>query len=1041
MFKSDRFKKVSNAFKSPKSIGDANKSASSSPAIGSTTEGTFKNMANSIKKVNIPIDQSSESKMFNNHIVKYSGIKGKIIAYTYDFTQSLMAVATDLNEIHVFGKGQIEVVFTLSIKGSIRTLNFVKGIYLVAIDSKDTLLVLSIYSKKVLTNVFIPSHITCVETDPGLDWILLGLQNGSLMIYDVDRNNFSSIAIENLQKSQFFPKDILSPVVSIKWNPRDLGTILISYNLVTVNYSLVEMEVKQSFIYELPPFAPGGDNSNKKVDTVRKPRVLQSLYHPNSLHILTVHEDNSMVFWDTNTGHLIEARTLFDTEVNEPRKYTENLMGAANSPQIFKVYWVCANNPEYTSLLVATKSFSKGDNSQGITILDLGGTPLYSLTSYDAMRKYYANPKHQKLCPLINRAPLVDILPLPRASPYFSGCHDPVFVLALLENGEMETLLLKSGSFTSKASLLSQSLSWTRPLATTSTAFSVPKVLWLGLMSTYSDANESILEGGTPARRNLRPNEIRTAIATGHTNGSVRLWDGAQNELDDKCVFEVNIGRILNRALHLSIAKIHLASETLELAVASEIGEVILFKFEVNKFFNKDKQNPARELDMNFSRFSLDDVNSMLVDVRDRAPTTVKQGFLPSTVINAKKGQVTALCNSNIGFVGIGYATGTLIIVDRRGPAIIYMDQVKNISKIKGSCITSINFSIMEYEGDGYSSILLFCGTDYGELLTFKILPNGGGRFAVEFVEMSRTNDDGPIITIETSAKVSGSSCEGTIPKMQELTKGLSVPGYVTITAKNDIRVIKPGKTKEGHKSFRHPIAASGISYVTGTNSRGETKVSSYIVSLLSNGTTKILSIPDLKEIKSMDPAIPISTRYIRESAVMKNGDIFIRTNTYLSILLSVINDQTSAVPGSPTLSSNGPVVDVLYNPNLKISYRPQVNSLQWARGTVYCTPDQLDQILGGDRRPESKYKESAIAKGTISLEPKQDEHGYKKPIRHAAKHNGTYGVIKGISRTVENHWDNIETQFNDYATATGQAMNDAMEQTGKDIVKGSFGL
>ena len=1040
MFKSDRFKKVSQAFKSPKSNSAGTKSAGSSPVVPSSSDGKFKSVSSSIKKVSA-ISQSPEAKLFNSHVIKYSGIKGKIIAYTFDYTQSLMAVATDLNEIHVFGQGQVEVVFTLSIKGSIRTLNFVKGIYLVAIDSKDTLLVLSLYSKKVLASVFIPSHITSVETDPGIDWILLGLQNGSVMVYDVDRNNFSSITIENLQKSQFFPKDIISPVVSVRWNPRDLGSILISYNYVTVVYSFVEMDIKQSFIYELPPFAPGGDNSNQKIDTMRRPKVIQSLYHPNSLHILTIHEDNSMVFWDTNSGHLIEARTLFETDVNVPNQGREILSGAAGSPQIFKAYWICMNNPEYTSLLIATKSLAKGDDSQGITILDLGGTPLYSITSYDAMQQYYSSPKHQKLCPLVNKAPLVDILPLPRASAHFGGCHDPAFVLALLEDGEMETLLVQSGSFTSKASLLSQSLSWTRPMVTVSTAFSVPKKLWLGLMSTYSTNGESILKGGTSSKRNMRPSEIRTAIATGHTNGSVRIWDGAQNELDDKSVFEVNIGRILNRALHLSISNIHFAAETLELAVATEQGEVVLFKFELNQFFKDNKQDSNTDLDMRFRRFSLEDSNDILVDVRDRSPPNVKQGFMPSTVINAKRGSVTALCNSNVGFVGAAYSSGTLVIVDRRGPAAIYMGQIRDIPKSRGTCITYINVSIMEYGTDGYSSILMFCGTDAGELLTYKILPSGNGRFTVDFVEISKTNDSGPIVGITTFAKASGGSCDGTIAKMQELTRGSCVAGYAVVTGKSDIRVVKPGKSKEDHKSYRHSIVSSDIAYILTYGAKGDAHINTYFVAALSNATVKVLSVPDMKEIKTMEPPMPVSSHYVTETAVIKNGDVFMRIGRYLSVVISIVNEQNNAVPGSPTLSSNGPVVDTLYNPNLKITYRPQVNSLQWARGTVYCTPEQLDQILGGEKRPDSRYKESAIAAGTLSPEPSSSEHAYQKPIRHANKHSAGYGYMKGISRAVETHWDNIETQFNDYATAAGQAMNDSMEQTGKDIVKGSFGI
>lgn len=39
-----------------------------------------------------------------------------------------------------------------------------------------------------------------METDPTLDWVVIGLESGGIMIYDVDRDQMSDIRIENLQK-------------------------------------------------------------------------------------------------------------------------------------------------------------------------------------------------------------------------------------------------------------------------------------------------------------------------------------------------------------------------------------------------------------------------------------------------------------------------------------------------------------------------------------------------------------------------------------------------------------------------------------------------------------------------------------------------------------------------------------------------------------------------------------------------------------------------------------------------------------------------
>lgn len=1030
MFKSSRLKRVASTFRGSKAGSVTSESKAPDSKVSSVKKGL-----SLYSKVQSGI--SSGSADLTAQLAGYSGIKGKIIAVAFDFTQSLLAVSTDNNEVHVFGQNQVEVTFTFTTKSPINRLHFVKGIYLVIIDAKDTLSVISLYSKEILATIFIPSRVTCVEVDPALDWILLGLQSGSVMIYDVDRNIMSPTKIENLQKSLFFPKEPLSPVVSLKWNPRDLGTILISYNHVTVTFSFIEMKVKQSFVYESPSYTPNPNIPSKEADRRKHPKVTQSLYHPNSLNILTVHEDNSMVFWDSNTGRMILARSLLETDLNLSEPDSSSPLASGGGPTIARVMWLCEHNPEKTYLLVVTNSISGNDNNQGITILDLGNTPMYSLTSYEGMSKYYSNPQRQRLSPIVEKSRVVDIVPIPRSSPYFSGCHDPAFILVVLEDGEIETLLVQSGNFTSKGSLLPQNLSWARPIVSVASAFAVPEKLWLGLMGHAS--GEGLLKGGKPLKRPLTRRSLRTALVTGHVNGAVRIWDSNGKELDSNAVLEVNLSRTLNRSSDIAVADVSFAPETLELAVSSERGEVVLFKFEVNRFFNKSSNSTSRDLDLSFRRFSLSDIGEPLVDVRDRAPENIKQGFLPRTIVNMNEGKTTALKNSEIGFVGIAYESGALIVVDRRGPAIIYRDNIKNIPQMHGSTVSTINFSIMEYGTEGYSSILMFCGTDRGELIIFKILPAGNGRFTTQFVELTKTNDAAPIVNISTCSERSGSSCEATVSKMQDLSKGLSIPGYVIIAGQNDIRVIKPGVSKESRKSFKQVIASAGCVNLSRTNSKGEVSQVMHVVALSIDSTIRILSIPNLKEVRSMHSPVLMLSHFINQSSVLPNGEIFARSELYYSVILSVASSSAS-----DKVSTNVSGSDTLYNPNLKIAYRPQVNTLQWARGTVYCSPEQLDLILGGENRPPSKYEESAIAKGTLAIKQPQEnpneEFQYKKPTKRMSR-STSYNVFRDVSRVVENKWDELEDQFNDYATAMGQGMNDIVEQAGKDLMKGSLGI
>lgn len=1048
MFKKGKLKGVSNPFKSSKSTESNKDDSAKAPKPKNIGPGNpMLAPTSTMKKFT---SSNPLNRLFTTEVVARYGFNGKVVKVAYDQTQSLMALATDMGEIHVCGRQQVEVVFSpperITEKISIKEMAFVKGIYLVIIDSKDTLVVISLHNKKILASTYLPVKVSCMETDPTLDWVVIGLESGGIMIYDVDRDQMSDIRIENLQKGKFFPREKLSRVVSIQWNPRDIGTLLISYELVTVIYSFLEDDVKQSFIYELEEYAPGG-NLSMDYTKRRRPKVIQSLYHPNSLHILTVHEDNSMVFWDANTGKLIQARTLLDVDVNVPQP--DLTKARLEQPERIKtVKWICQNNPEYTSLLITQIPLDKQPQHQSLTIIDLGGTPLYTITSYDKMSNYYSNMTSQKLVPLPNKTPIVDVVPIARKSPFYAGCHDPAVVLLVLDDGCLETILYPSGSFTYKASLFPQSLSWARPETTAMVATSVPQKLWLGLLSSANN-KDFILKGGMQAKKPARVHEYRSALATGHANGSVRLWDASFGELDDNSVFEVNLARVLNMGSNLSISDISFATDTLELSVATETGVVALFKFEVNQFYDPEHKNKDRDMEMRFRRFSIGSSKEMLIDVRDRSPETVRQGFMPSTVVNAQHGPTSALTNSNIGFVAIAYEDGTFVVVDRRGPAIIYMQNVRGLPGIKGRKFTAIEFAIMEYGDDGYSSILILCGTDVGELVTLKILPDSGGRFVVEFVEIKQTNDKSPILKIDTFEKKTTESCFATIAKMQDLGKGVVINGMVVVTSETDIRFVDPGKSKEGHKSFKHKIATSGISHITFINAVGQKQSLCVLIVLESNGTVKIFTTPDMKELKSMQLPFPIQAQYIRESSVLRNGDIMTRTGKFQSYLFSTFDQRAIGLNKAYT-QEQVEKQDTLYNPGLKIPWRPQVNSLQLARGTSYCTREQLDLLLGGERRPQSKYEESEIAIGTISLRKEtsapnspnmqNDEHAYKKPVSRRGRNSG-YEYFRSMSRAVENQWDAVEDGINEYATAIGQAMNDTVEETSKDMVRGAFGF
>ena len=952
-----------------------------------------------------------------------------MVAMAFDPVQSLLAVATETGEVHVYGKQQVEVVFTLKIKAA-KAMRFVKGVYLVVVDRSDGLTVISLHRKCILASIYAPGKITAVEVDPSVDWMLLGLQNGSVIVYDVDRDVLSPYMIENLQKSTVFPRERSSPVVSIQWHPRELGTLLIAYERVVVTYSLVENCIKQQFVYELPPGAPGGD-PGADINKPRAPFVVQALYHPNGLHILTVHADNSLVFWDANNGELIQARTLFDMDVHVPGSY-ENLNGMRND-RIKKVAWICDADPEKTSLLIAGGTAPHGTETFGLTMLDFGTTPKYSVTSYEKMSHYYSNPVRQKSFMLPSESSIVDFLPLPRKSPYFAGNHDPSLILVLLANGELDTLLYPSGNVTHRASLFPQSLSWVRPTVTVATAANIPTKQWLGMMScTYN--KDHFLKGGAQVRKTARRHYGRTAFITGHSNGSVRIWDASHRELEETSVFNINVAQALGTTDNVAVEHVSFAAETAELAVSVSSGDVLLYKFQDNPMFNPN--GVAGELDGSFARLGIGNMSELLVDVSDRAPSHMKVGFCPLSAVRANLGKVSAVTNSNIGFVAVAYEDGSLLVIDRRKPAVIYMENLRRL-KLKSAYVKSIEFSIMAFRDDGYSSILLFCGTDAGELLIFKVLPELSGRFVVNFVDNLSLHDQSPILKVETLSIEHASSCQASIGKMQELKTGTIIRGCVVLTSGSGIQLITDWAVKPTCKSFSVPLATTGCAFVPYKGAKDQLLTGIILIALQINSEIKLLSLPDLKELKTLVPPTTPQAQYLRNSSVLHNGDLMLRVGPAEAILFSILpgqsQDNTSAADAE---------TDVLYNPKLHFPARPHVGALQWARGSMLVKCDELAELLSGGNRPPPKYPESklsSVAHSASSASPSSEadqETQYQAPMKHSQRGNASW---RSFTKSVQNGIDYLEDSVNDYAAAANKSMNDALEQTRKDIVKGAF--
>lgn len=531
---------------------------------------------------------------------------------------------------------------------------------------------------------------------------------GDIIAYDLDRLSLAPLKIPNLWRERS-PRARLLPVVSLAFHPRDIGSLLVGYSEGAVTYSFKSDGPKHYFHYELPAGAPGGDPEANLASQRRYPRLTQALWHPTGTFILTSHEDSSFVIWDPKDGRKIQARTLQAVNVEQPGA-SSGISGLSRGTiaikePLYHIAWCSKGNPDDTGILIAG-GLSTTDPKKGLTFLDLGPTPNYASSSWQVLSGHFESPKQQLVLPTPPNAEVVDFCLIPRTSPHFAGCSDPIAVVAILASGEMVTLSFPSGHPITPTNQLHVSLTYVHPFINRIDISFVDRTRWLGMVENRSHG-PPILRGGAEAQRSTMRFANRNVLQTAHADGTVRIWDaGHGDEIENGAVLQVDVARALGRYEDIDITMMSMSGSTGELAVGLRTGEVAVFRWGKNRDFGRNI--PHREA----KGFGLE-------TIIDRAEPGVKEGLLPLTLLEAQQGPVTALKMSDVGFVCAGFEGGSLVMIDLRGPAVIYDANVSEFSshsskhssfrrnsqaQAKPEWPMRIEFAVMSLDGDGEMS-------------------------------------------------------------------------------------------------------------------------------------------------------------------------------------------------------------------------------------------------------------------------------------------------------------------------------------------------
>ncbi|KAG7700047.1 hypothetical protein KL932_000605 [Ogataea haglerorum] len=858
------------------------------------------------------------------------GVAGKVKTVAFDPLQSLMAIVSDYNHVHIFGQSRVSCALTLNTASAIRSLRFVKGVYLVAVDSLKTIFVISLAAKKVLHKIVTSGQITAFETDYSLEFIYVGFNNGLVKAFNIESGLETILSLREQQFNTFILETDVH-VSSIKLNPRDFGTLLISYTKMTIEFNLAENKAVKEFVYRLPKGAPGGENATYDYDASGYyiPNVVQSLWHPNGLHVVTIHDDNSLVFWDALTGEQILARSLFDS-------YVDSLSGDTHHgpkmTRIKKAAWLCEHDPERTSLLFCGGDSFETEGYHQLVRMDFGRMLSYSMTSYTQMAKYYAQPKQQNIFAIHAAANIVDFIPLGEASPYYDGNHDPKLIALTLSDGSLKFMNYPTGNLSFKASYFPSTISWLNPKITFSASAFIDKRVLNGMIDTQGSRN-SILKGGIPGRPKYKA-DVGSVIVSGHENGYIRIWNSSEGELDSSTAFEIDISRILlDDSPQHSISKVSFAAEQLELSCSMYNNDVLLFSYQQNK-----KYQPAQgDLNRRMSSLELSSTKAerQVIDISDRAPRDMKKGFLPKVLVKSMGyGKVTALCNSNVGFVGIGYESGQLVVIDRRSNTVIYNTQLIDDGLSLPIVPTAIEFAY------GQPGLLMIVGTRIGRLLVFEVI--SGVRFSLRLAEQVDSND-AEILEIIPINSETGRPSTASIRHLSSPLPADKTPLSIIAASSSDIRIVKNG-SKMAHKTFgKGELSKIGI---TGTKTQ-KGNVAFCLVALM--GATKkmaVYTIPSLSELSSMRVPYRLEAKYTPQSSVLPLGDVFLRISETEAALVNIMGLR-QPVMSLETINGD----DVLFLRNILIPYRPSTN--YFVKGTSSLSYAKLYRMLVGRERPE----------------------------------------------------------------------------------------